>query len=438
MHSGDRIDTAVIAAGGLGTRLSEKNKGLPKALTPFNDSTIIDYQIKFLKNSGISTIYFLLGHKGYEIKDQILKNYHTDEIKLIFFEEPEPMGSGGALLYFLAKLPNIFFFTYCDIYFDFDIQKLAKKHFFKNADFSIVVHPNDHPFDSDLVECDEGMFVKKIHPHPHVRKTFPGNLVNAAFYILSKNVISQCSLSIQKHDFAQDIIPNLLTKELNCYAYKTTELLKDMGTPLRLENLNKLLVNKRDSKFEKVIFIDRDGTINKCKDGEYIRNAKEINLYQDVKKSLVKLRLMGYKIIIITNQPIIARGCVSFKGMKEIHNELEYQLAQYSIYIDEIYYCPHHPDGGFDGERPELKTICECRKPNIGLFKKATRDINICFEKSWMVGDSYRDIDAGINFGINSCLIDRAGKDYKYENNPTLRVNSLNKFVEFLDNNTNA
>jgi D,D-heptose 1,7-bisphosphate phosphatase len=113
----------------------------------------------------------------------------------------------------------------------------------------------------------------------------------------------------------------------------------------------------------------------------------------------------GRLAVLITNQPVIARGECTEAGLRQIHNRLEWLLGESHAYLDAIYYCPHHPDSGYPGERPDLKTVCTCRKPATGLLETATRDLNIDVGRSWMVGDSTADMQAAQNFGIRSVLV---------------------------------
>ena len=110
----------------------------------------------------------------------------------------------------------------------------------------------------------------------------------------------------------------------------------------------------------------------------------------------------GYLAIVVTNQPVIARGEVTWDELHEIHRKMETLLGKDGAYIDGLYICPHHPDKGFEGERPEYKIDCDCRKPKPGLLLQAAQDYNIDLTQSYMIGDSERDVEAGINAG---CLM---------------------------------
>ncbi len=125
---------------------------------------------------------------------------------------------------------------------------------------------------------------------------------------------------------------------------------------------------------------------------------------------------------------VVARGEVSFEELEEIHNKMETLLGKEGAYLDAIYYCPHHPHKGYEGECPELKIDCDCRKPKPGMLLKAAVDFNIDLSRSWMVGDGENDIQAGINAGCKTVLLSNGNESY----GQTVRVTSLAEFTHSL------
>ena len=421
----NRIESCVIAAGGKGTRLSGVNFGQPKALTKVQGKPIIFNQIDKFISYGCKSFHVLLGYKAFEIMDAINGRYNTPGIKFDFHVENEPLGSGGSLLYHLNFLPETFFYTYCDVYFNVNLNQLEEFHFSNDADITLVCHPNNHPYDSDLLLIRDCTEVIGLKAHPHTSKDFPGNLVNAAFYILEKVALQKIAFE-GFEDFAQGVIPKALfnTKTL---AYHTHELLKDMGTPHRLGELETSLEMKACAEEEKVIFVDRDGTLNEIQEGDYITHVDELNLLPSVGVSLAQIRQLGYLIVLVSNQPVVARGEVSWTGLDRIHARLDWLLAKDNAYLDYKFICPHHPDKGFEGEILELKGDCECRKPKDGLLQQAAKKINLNLEKSWMVGDTLADVQAGNSFGVKTCLISGSAQA-----EATVCVDSLASFVTLL------
>ena len=189
------------------------------------------------------------------------------------------------------------------------------------------------------------------------------------------------------------------------FCYDSPEYVKDMGTPERFyavesDYKNGVIEAKNLKNKQKAIFLDRDGTINQYVG--FLRKVEELELLPDVAEAIRLINSSGYLAVVITNQPVVARGEVSWKELQEIHNKLETELGKQGAYLDGIYICPHHPHKGYEGEIPELKVECECRKPKPGLFFRASKELNIDLKRSYMIGDSDIDVQAGEAAGCRS------------------------------------
>jgi D,D-heptose 1,7-bisphosphate phosphatase len=176
--------------------------------------------------------------------------------------------------------------------------------------------------------------------------------------------------------------------------------------------LKKLLITTRKISMKNIaVFLDRDGTINKEVDLLY--KKEQFELLPGVGKAIKKLNSKELKVIVITNQPVIARGLCTEKDVNEIHKLMITQLKKFSAFLDGIFFCPHHPDANLESYRKN----CDCRKPNIGLLKKAAKKFNLDLKKCFMVGDSTRDIKTGKAAGCKTVLVKTGygGLDKKYD-----------------------
>ena len=172
---------------------------------------------------------------------------------------------------------------------------------------------------------------------------------------------------------------------------------------------------------EKAVFLDRDNTL--IEDPGYINSPTQIKLLSGAVESLVDLKKMGYKLVIITNQSAVARGIVTVEVLDQIHQKLIQLLAQKGAYIDKIYYCPYHPDGVI----PEYRKESELRKPNPGMILNAAEEMDLDLSGSWMVGDSYRDVTAGKAAGCMTIMINSpATKSYKKPQDPVPDEHAVN------------
>ena len=173
--------------------------------------------------------------------------------------------------------------------------------------------------------------------------------------------------------------------------------------------------------------MDRDGTVNKYVG--FLRKIGDFELLDGVESAIKKINKSGYLAIVITNQPVIARGEVTEEELSEIHKKMETLLGQEGAYIDAIYYCPHHPNRGYMGERAELKIDCMCRKPKPGMIEQAADKYNIDLKNSWIIGDGENDIKAGINAGCKTAFIGSSDKFYGQD----ITVSSVKEFMDYLD-----
>ncbi len=159
------------------------------------------------------------------------------------------------------------------------------------------------------------------------------------------------------------------------------------------------------------IFLDRDGTLTKSPDLTW--QESQLELADGIAEEIAACNADGIPVIVITNQPVVARGWITEDGVRTLHETLNGMLRTRGARIDAFYFCPHHPEATL----PEYRTQCSCRKPEAGLFKKAAEDFPIDMRNSFMVGDMTQDILAGKNAGCRTILMEAGygGKDGKYE-----------------------
>lgn len=429
---------AVILAGGIGTRLKEYTKDIPKPLITINQRPILEYQIENLKNYGIKDILIIVGYLGFKIKEYFGdgKNFG---VNIEYFEENQPLGTAGALYYLKNTLTEDFILIYGDIIFDIDVYKFIDFHKANGGIGTLIVHPNNHPYDSDILIVDENQLVKGIAKKNENRKFFYNNCVNAGIFIFKNDLIDYV-LKDKKQDLEKDVVLNLIGKE-EIYAYRTTEYIKDMGTPERYELVKKhmesgFIKSRNLSSKQKAIFLDRDGTINKYVGLVY--NPDQLIIEDGVIEALKLLNSSEYISIVITNQPIIARNLCTIDQLEEIHRKMETILGEQGCYLDDIFYCPHHPDSGFPEENKIFKIHCDCRKPAIGLIEKAVGKYNIDLSKSFFIGDTTVDIQTGKNANLKTILLatGEGGKDNKYKVKPDFYAENLSKAINsILENN---
>ena len=400
-------------AGGKGTRISSVANDIPKPMIKIEGKPVLEHELDCLRDQGFTDIILTVSHLG-----NIIMDYFGDGsgvspvtgkpfgVNIEYYFEKEPLGNAGALFKLKDKLTEDFLLLNADAIFDIDFKRFVKYHEEKGGLVTLFTHPNSHPYDSGLIFADENNTVLCWSAKEDDRPLYYRNRVNAGLHVISPKIL-ETEITTSKVDLDRQLLKPLAGSG-KMFCYDSPEYVKDMGTPDRYTAVcrdyregkvcGKNLKNK-----QKAIFLDRDGTLNKYVG--FLRNIDQFELIPGTEEAIRKINESGYLAIVVTNQPVIARGEVSLEELEEIHNKLETLLGLKGAYVDAIYYCPHHPHKGYEGERTEYKIECECRKPKPGMLLKAAEDFNIDLSQSWMVGDGENDILAGIAAGCQTALV---------------------------------
>jgi len=426
---------AVIIAGGKGARLRERLGGLPKPMAPVGGRPLLEHQILLARHYGFTDIVLLTGY-GAQYVREYFGNGERWGVEVRYCEEPDPLGTAGAVLANLAGLQERFLVMYGDTMLNVHLQRFWEAHAASSA-ATLFLHPNDHPQDSDLVELDAAGRVAVFHPCPHAAGKYYANLVNAALYVIDRKALEPYASPASFPDFGKHLFPHLLREGLRLGGYRSPEYIKDAGTPERLDTVIAAYESGRIALGSlatpaPAVFLDRDGTLNR--EVSHVKAPSELEVLPGTASAIRRLNEAGIRTVVITNQPVVARGECSEADLAEIHRKLETELGAGGAYLDAIYYCPHHPERGFAGERPELKFPCACRKPATGLVAQAVRDLNLDLARCWLIGDSSRDIATAAGAGIRSILVKtgHAGAGGVYRSAPDAVLPDLPQAVDFL------
>lgn len=422
----------VIMAGGKGTRIASVASGIPKPMIPVGGIPILEHGFGCLRKQGFRDIIITVSHLG-----QVIVDYFGDGsrcspatgkpfgLHIEYYFEKEPMGNAGALFELRDRLTEDFLLLNADALFDVDFRRMAAHHHKSGGLATLFTHPNSHPYDSGLLVADEAGRVERWLTKEEERPEFYKNRVNAGIHILSPALFEKRP-DTGKVDLDRQVLKPLAgTGKL--VAYDSPEYVRDMGTPERYRQVCRdwesgLVESRNLMRRQKAVFLDRDGTINEHVG--FLRDIDDFVLLPGAARAIRKINGSGFLVIVVTNQPVVARGEVTEEELRRIHDKMETLLGLEGAYIDGLYYCPHHPDGGFAGEVKELKVDCGCRKPKPGMLYRAAGDFNINLGRSWMVGDWESDIRAGIAAGVRTALIGNGdfGQD--------ITVESLEEFAE--------
>ncbi len=408
----------VIMAGGKGTRISSVAPNVPKPMIKIQGKPVLEYEIECLRRQGFIDIILSVSYLA-ECIMEYFGNGKKFGVHIEYYYEEEPIGNGGAIFKLKDRFIEDFLLLNADSIFDVDFNKFVRFHKNHNAIVTLFTHPNSHPYDSSLVIADQDNRVERWLTKEDTKPEFYKNRVNAGLHVISPEIFQYIKMEdelIGKLDINGEIIKVDLDRQIlkplagtgKMFCYNSPEYVKDMGTPERYQKVcaefKEGRVQARNlSNKQKAIFLDRDGTINQYKG--FLKKISDFELLPKVTEAIQLINESGYLAIVVTNQPVIARGEATMLELVDIHNKMETLLGQEGAYLDQVYICPHHPDKGYPGEVPELKISCNCRKPKPGMLYKASKDFNIDLSQSWMIGDSQNDIVAGMAAGCKTILI---------------------------------
>jgi len=427
---------AVILAGGLGTRLRARLGDLPKPMIPLGGKPLLEHHLELLRRHGFNRVFILACYRA----DLIEAHFGDGSrwgVQLSIVVEPGPLGTAGAVMAELPRLADAFLVLYGDTLVNVDLDRFWQAHTVSGAEATLFVHPNDHPLDSDLIETDAHDWVTAFHNRPHPPGVWRQNLVNAGLYAISRQSLASWLGTPGLKDFGHDLFPRMLQHGSRMLAYNSPEFIKDIGTPHRYDFVSAqqaagVVAASSLHTPQKAVFLDRDGTLIVDVDG--LRSAEALTLLPGAGEAVRTLNHHGWRAVVVTNQPVVAKGWCTEAELHRIHNKLETLLGAEHAFLDRIYHCPHHPESGHPGERSDLKIACSCRKPGIGMIQKAAQDLNLDLSRSWLIGDTTTDVQTAYNAGVRPLLVrtGAGGADGKYPVEPHGVLDDVGAAVRFI------
>lgn len=361
----------VILAGGKGTRIKKYLFNKQKCMATFNGKFFLSYLINQLSKFDINKIYILTGHKNREIHNKF-HNKKVNFVEIKCLNEKKPMGTGGAL-YALKKFNiNDFYLVNGDSILDINITNLRNKISKNSLGILSIIKNKNYKSNSKL----SNLAVKNKRLVFSNKNTH----MNAGIYYFKKKILKL--ISKKKISLESEIIPKLILKnKLDACLFNNKSFI-DIGTPANYLKTEKHLIKN----FKKpAAFLDRDGVINK--DLNYVNEHKNFVLRKGVLKGLQLLRKKNYYIFIVTNQAGIAKKKFTLNKFEELHIKIKNEFQKKNIYIDNVKFCPHHPNGILK----KYRIICKCRKPSNKMLIDLINEWDIDIKKSFMIGDKYTD-----------------------------------------------
>jgi D-glycero-D-manno-heptose 1,7-bisphosphate phosphatase len=377
MINNQEIDL-VILAGGTGSRISKYTKKIPKPLIKINGVHFLKYLINFYSKFFFKKIYILAGYRGEKFKK--FHNSYSNLIPIELIVEKKKLGTGGAVYQLKRKIKNKFILINGDSFLNYDVKKFfTNKLSDKEVGKILLVKNNNYKSNKKLSNL-------KVNTQGTITRN--GSLMNAGVYLFDKKIFN--FLKLKKISLEDNILPKLIDEKLIKGFYSNNQIL-DIGTYTNLKKAKKFL-KENTNKYS--VFFDRDGVINI--DNKYVYKIKDFIFRKNAIAALKLLNKRNINIFIVTNQAGIARGFYSEKHFFKLSNHIKALLDKKNIYINDIEFCPFHPEGKIN----KYRKTSSFRKPGNGMIKKIKKNWGLKNSNTYMLGDKPSDSLAAKKSGI--------------------------------------
>lgn len=399
-HEDDDV-RVLILSGGKGTRSA--NPSIPKLLQELKTSvTLLENQLEFIQRAGFTRVSLLVNYEMGQIEERLQKSAHLfPGLDIQVLPDQSQSGTTAAVAHAVEKSDeNKFFLLLGDLAVNGDMSVPYAKWRESGKSCSVMVHPNNHPEDSDcvFVTVDQSPIrVKRKTTNQKFKDLIALPMGGMIFF--EKNVME---LVDQKNlDVSSALVEAALGQD-KLHVFNLSTYFKDSGTPTRLERIREDIENgafaARGADLRAAIFLDRDGTLVPDT-GTSRSEVSPTEIEQATAAQIRRANRLGIPIFLVSNQPGIAKGQISFSDLANSYNQLEEALRSQDALLDDFRFCPHHPEVGFPGEVIEFKTSCLCRKPGAGMLTDLASHHGIDLSKSFLIGDTENDEGAARNSG---------------------------------------
>ena len=380
------VKQAVVLVGGLGTRLGEMARQVPKPLLEVAGKPFLDYILDELSRyPTIRDILLLAGHQAGQVVGRYDgRRWRGATISVV--SEPAPLGTGGALRHAAARLGRKFLLLNGDSFFDFNMLDLAAPA--HSPAIARVALKRDHAGDRyGRVLLDQD-FIKTFLP----AGAQPNGPINSGVYCVDREVLSfidelPCSLE-------QVVFPRLAAKgQLRANLYDGFFI--DIGVPVDFERAQ---IELPERVRRPAVFFDRDGVLNI--DKAYVHKVEDFEWVAGARETIKLCNDLGYLTFVVTNQAGVARGYYGIEAIHTLHDWMSVSLAEIGAHIDEFQYCPYHEEGVV----PEWRKASDRRKPAPGMILDCLEGWPVRRESSLLVGDMPHDVQAATAAGISGHL----------------------------------
>lgn len=377
-----RITQAVILAGGRGERLRPLTDTVPKPMVAINGRPFLEYLIELLRDNGIEEVILCTGYLHEKISEHF-GDGSAFGLRIRYSVADVACDTGRRLKLAEGLFNKEFLLSYADNYWPLHLHAVRDRYEAAGARALMTVYTNKNGETKNNVTVDNEGYVTA---YDRSRTDAGTNGVDIGFFIINRSVLDL--LGDENCSFESSLLP-VLVRRRELVAYLTDQRYYSISTPVRLAEAGGFLKPK------KVVFLDRDGVINKKMAGsDCVKTWEEFSFIPGVREALKLLRDHGYMAVLITNQAGVARGLMTQNDLDTIHEKMKAEIETNGGKIDAIYCCTH---GWGEG--------CACRKPKPGMLLRAAEELTIDLSKAVFIGDDPRDAEAGRLAGCRTILV---------------------------------
>ena len=396
----------VVLMGGLGTRLKNYTKQCPKSLVEVNGKPFFDYQLDLLIAWGFEKFLFLIGYHAEMIEDYYKDGSERGITIKYCYDGEKLLGTGGAIRNAYSYLEDDFILIYGDSFMDIDYAETVYRYDLgkKQGNHALMtVLKNNNCFDRSnvVMEGDKLVLYDKHNPTPQM------DYIDYGVCAYEKSLFADYDENVA-FDIAE--IQNRLSLEGRMTPQIVTKRFYEIGSPSSLKEFSEY-AKKRFETDCPAVFLDRDGVINEIvlnEDTELMDSPLTIEEYDflpEVKEAIALIKEKGYYVFVVTNQPAAAKGKTTLARLYDINTYMIESLKKDGVVIDDLFMCPHYTKILPTTREEFLIKQCDCRKPKPGMIYKALRKYRIDLQKSYMVGDSCSDVEAGSAAGLKTVFL---------------------------------
>jgi D,D-heptose 1,7-bisphosphate phosphatase len=388
-----RSKQCVILVGGLGTRLGERTRDLPKPMIEVGGRPFLDYLLREVGRHGFRRVVLVSGYRSQQVVEHFPVRWRASpdiELDITHIVEPEPAGTAGALTHAADTLDEEFLLLNGDSMFDINLVELARSPAGGSWIAKLALRDVADASRYGTVTL-QGPRVVRFVERPE--RAGPG-MINGGVYWLKRDILQ--AIGQRPCSLERDVLPKFAERGV-VFGQSYGGFFIDIGTPDDLARAESVLPARMT---RGAAVLDRDGVLNV--DDGWVHRPDQFKWIAGAREAVKSLNDRGFFVFVVTNQAGVARGLYPEAQVTALHDWINDELREGGAHIDAFRYCPFHPDAGVGA----YKRISNWRKPEPGMLQDLFAHWPVRLPQSFLVGDRPSDIEAARRAGVPGNLFE--------------------------------